>query len=49
MIRTVNILEENKTSFTLIRDSESQNQIKYIDIMYYHMKKLVKGKELSME
>ena len=41
------MLSNNKTSLTFIKDLESQNQIKHIDIIYCHISKLVKDRELT--
>lgn len=39
------MLRDNKTSLTLTKNPESQNWTKYINIMHYHIQKLVKDKE----
>lgn len=45
----MNILENNKTSLTLTKDFESQNQTKYIDVIHYHIRELVEQKELLVK
>lgn len=40
----INILEDNITGFMLIRDSEDQTQIKDIDTIYHHVRKLLEKK-----
>lgn len=42
------MLENNKTSLTLMKDPENQKYIKYINVMYYYIWKLAKDKELKI-
>ena len=41
--------DDNKTSLTVTQDPESQNCIKHIDVIYYHIQELVKNVELAIE
>ena len=41
------MLSDNKTSFTLTRDLESQNSTKHIDVMYHHVRELMENGELA--
>lgn len=43
------MLGDNKISFTLTRDPESQNCTKYIDVIHYHVRKLIKDGELVIK
>ena len=43
------MLGNNETSLTLIKDPESQNQMKYINVMYYHIHGLVEDGELAIK
>lgn len=43
------MLGDNKMSFTLTKDLESQNCIKHINVMYYYMQKLIEEGELGIE
>ena len=43
------MLSDNKTSLTLTKDPKSQNQIKYIDVIYHHLRGLVEDRELTIE
>ena len=36
-LRKIEMLGNNKMSFTLIKDRESQNCTKHIDVIYYHV------------
>lgn len=45
----MNILGDNKISLTLVKDFKNQNQIKYINVIYYYMRKLVKDSKQSVE
>lgn len=45
----MNMLEDNGMSLILTRDPKSQNQIKYINVIYYHVRKLVEKKELLVK
>lgn len=38
-----------QTSFTLTKNLESQNQIKHIDVIHYHICELVKDKKLEIK
>lgn len=42
------MLGDNKTSFILIMDPKSQNQIKHIDVMYHHVSELVEDRKLAI-
>lgn len=48
-IRKMEILSDNKMSFILTKDSKSQNCIKYIDIIYYHIQELITNGKLGIE
>lgn len=37
VIKKIKILKNNKTSFTLIKNLKSQNQIKYIDMIHHYI------------
>lgn len=41
--KKIEILGDNKTSLILIKNLENQNCTKYIDIIYYHIQRLVKN------
>lgn len=43
------MLGNNKTSLTLIKDPKSENQTKYIDVMYYNIRRLIDKGELLVE
>ena len=43
------MLGDNKTSFTLIKDPESQNHTKHIDVIYHHIRELVENEKLVIE
>lgn len=43
------MLGGNKTSLTLIKDLESQNYIKNIDMIYYYIQKLVENEKLDIK
>ena len=43
------MLGDNETSLTLIKDPESQNYTKYIDVMYLHVRELMENGELGIE
>lgn len=43
------IFANNKMSLTLIRDLKSQNYIKYIDVIYYHIRTLVEDGEILIK
>lgn len=43
------ILGDNKMSLTLIKDPESWNQTKYINMMYHYIQGLVEDRELGIE
>lgn len=45
----MNMLEDNEMSLILTKDPKSQNRIKYINVIYYHVRKLVEKKELLMK
>lgn len=45
----MNMFKDNKTSFTLIRDLESQNKTKHIDVIHHHIRRLVEKKEPWVE
>lgn len=48
-IKKMEIFGDNKTSLILIKDPESQNRTKSIDIMHYHLQRLVKKVKLKIE
>ena len=48
-IRKMIMLDDNKTSFTLTKDPESLNCTKHIDIMHYHISRLVENRELGIK
>lgn len=48
-VREIKMLGDNKISLTLTKNLESQNQIKLINIMYHHIRKLVEDRELAIE
>ena len=43
------VLGDNKTSLTLIKDIESQNCTKHTDVMHHHVRGLVKAEKLGIE
>lgn len=43
------MLRDIEISFTLIKDPESQNCTKYIDVIYYHIWKLVDDGKLKIK
>ena len=43
------MLRDIKTILTLTKDPEYQNYIKYIDIIYYHIRKFVKDGKLKIK
>lgn len=45
----IKMLDDNKTSFILIRDLKSQKPIKHINIMHYYMGGLVDNGELAIK
>ena len=49
MIRKIEMLGDNKTSLTLTKDPKAQNRTKYINIIYYHIRELVKDRELEIK
>ena len=42
------MFDDSKISLTLIRDQKSQNQIKHINIIYYHMYTIEEDWELAI-
>lgn len=48
-VKEMKMLGDNKTKLTLMRDLTSQNQIKQIDIIYYHIHGYVKDGELAID
>ena len=42
------MLGDNKTSLTLTKNLESQNQTKHIDVIYHHIQRLIKDGELGI-
>lgn len=48
-IREMKMLDNNKTNLILIKDFESQNCIKHIDIIYHHICERVEDRETSIE
>ena len=49
VVRKIKILDDNKTSLTLIRDLESQNYTKYINVIHQHVRELIKNRKLVIE
>lgn len=49
VFRKIEMLGDNKTSFTLTKDPESQNYKKYIDVMYHYVRRLVEDRELGIK
>lgn len=47
-VRRIEIFRDNKTNLILMRNSESQNYTKHIDIIYYYIWGLVENKELEI-
>ena len=43
------MLGDNETSLILIKDPESQNRTKHIDVMHYHMKGLMEEGVLEIK
>ena len=48
-VREMKMLGDNKMSLTLMRDPESQNRMKHIDIMYHYVRGLVEDGEILIE
>lgn len=44
-IKKIKIFSNNKINLILIKDLEIQNYIKYIDVIYYHICKLIKNRK----
>lgn len=42
------MLGDNKISFILIKNLESQNRTKYINVIHYHIQKLVEDEKLKL-
>ena len=42
------MFDDSKTSLTLIKDQKCQNQIKHIDIIYYHIYRIEENLELAI-
>ena len=49
MVKKMKIFGNNKISLTLIKNLKSQNQTKYINVMYFHICRLVKDRKLAIE
>lgn len=47
-IRKIEIVGDNKTSLGLMKDPESQNRTKHIDVIHYYVRELVDNKELGI-
>lgn len=45
----MNMQRDNKTSITLTKNPENQDQTKHIDIIYHYIRGLVKKGELSIK
>lgn len=45
----MNMFGDNKTSFMLIKNLESQNCTKHINIIYHHIPGLVEDRQLGIE
>lgn len=48
-IKKIEMMGDNKTSLTLMKDSESQNCIKHINVIYYDIQGFVEDRELKIE
>lgn len=48
-IRKMNILGDNQTSLTMIKNPESQNCITHINILNYYIQRLVEDRKLRIE
>lgn len=48
-VREMKMLSDNEISLTLTKNPKSQNQTKYIDVMYYYIHKLINDRELAIE
>lgn len=40
------MLDNNRINFILIKAFKSQNYVKYIDVIYYHINRLVENRKL---
>ena len=47
-VKEMKMFDNNKTSFTLTRDFENQNQIKHNDVIYHHVRGLVKDAKMAI-
>lgn len=45
-MKEIRILEDNKTNFTLTKNSESQNRTRHINIIFYQVYRLIENKKL---
>lgn len=43
------MLDDNEMSLTLTKDPKSQNLKKHIDVMYYHIRRLIENEEISIK
>lgn len=48
-VKKIEMLRNNKTSLTLTKNPKSRNCIKHIDMIYYHIQKLVDDGELEIK
>lgn len=48
-VRKMEMLGDNETSLTLMKDPESQNRTKHINVMHQHIRRLVENGELGIE
>ena len=48
-VREMKMLGDNETSFTLAKNPESQNCTKYINVMHYHICRLVEDGEILIK
>lgn len=48
-VREMKMLSDNEISLTLTKNPKSQNQTKYIDVIYHYIHKLINDRELAIE
>lgn len=49
VLKKIKMPNDNKTSFTLIKNPKSQNYTEHINVMYYHIEGLIKQKKLKIK
>lgn len=49
VVKKIDMLENNKTSFTLTKNPKSRNPMKYINIIYHHIGRLENNRELDIK